>query len=66
MNKDMRFFEVEMSFMAPSGVVIPVTATSPEEAKEIALYLFKDHDNIAVTKVRDVAKEDQPAAQTRH
>jgi hypothetical protein len=65
-DKDMRFFEVELAFTAPSGAVVPITATSPEQAKEIALYLFKDHENIAVTSVRDVNKEQPADSPTKH
>jgi hypothetical protein len=65
-DKDMRFFEVELSFLAPTGAVVPITATSEEQAKAIALHLFKDHDNIAVTKVTDVSKEQPESAPTKH
>jgi hypothetical protein len=65
-DKDMRFFEVELSFLAPTGAVVPITATSEEQAKAIALHLFKDHDNIAVTKVTDVSKEQPADSPTRH
>ena len=65
-DKDMRFFEVELTFLAPSGAVVPITATSEDQAKEIALYLFKDHDNITVTKVTDVAKELPADSPTKH
>jgi hypothetical protein len=66
MIENMRFYEVELTFLAPSGAVVPITATSEEEAKAIALYLFKDHDNLAVTAIRDIALDQPHSSPTRH
>ena len=62
MNKDIRYYEVEITFLAPTGAFVPVTASSEDEAKEIALYLFRDHSNIEVKSIRDISQDpNQPA-----
>lgn len=60
--KEVRYYEVEINFLAPTGAVVPITASSEEEAKEIALYLFRDHNNLQVTKITDISQDPtQPA-----
>lgn len=56
-----KYYEVEIQFLSPAGAVVPVTARSEEEAKEIVTDLFKDHQNLQITKVVDITKNpDQP------
>ena len=58
MDKEVRYYEVEITFKAPNGAVIPVTATSEQEAKEIAQYLFREYDDLDVKSVRDISTND--------
>jgi hypothetical protein len=55
MDKEIRYYEVELSFNAPTGAAVPITASSEEEASAIAQHLFKDYDNLKVTSVRDIS-----------
>lgn len=57
--KDPRYYEVEMQFSAPTGAVVPVTASSEEEAREIVEHLFKDHKDLKIVKITDITS--QPA-----
>lgn len=57
MERNVSFYEVEITFLAETGAVIPITASSEQEAKEIAEYLFRDHQNLNVKSVRDITKD---------
>jgi hypothetical protein len=42
--------------------VVPVTAHSEDEAKEIALYLFKEYKDLSINAVRDINKDETKPA----
>jgi hypothetical protein len=54
---EVKYFEVEISFLSPAGAVVPVTARSEDEAKEIALHLFRDYQDIKVNSVKDITTD---------
>jgi hypothetical protein len=57
---DVKYYEVEIQWLSPAGAVVPVTAKSEDEAKEIALHLFRDYRDLSVTKVSEIT-DDKPS-----
>jgi hypothetical protein len=57
MDKNVSYYEVDITFKTPSGATVPVTASTEEEAREIALHLFQDYESIAVSDVRNISTQ---------
>lgn len=63
MTKQVNYYEVEIQFNAPTGAVVPVTAETEAEAKEYAMFLFRDYENLKVVSVNNISNQNvvQPA-----
>lgn len=47
-----KFYEVDLTFVAPTGTTMPITAESEDQARAIAIDLFSDYDKLEVAAVR--------------
>lgn len=58
MTKQVNYYEVEIQFNAPTGAVVPVTAESEEKAKEYAMFLFRDYENLKIVSINNISNTD--------
>jgi exosome complex RNA-binding protein Rrp4 len=56
-----KFYEVELRFKQPAYTSIPVTAESEEEARNIAMELFADTEELVIAEVREIGLPGKPA-----